>query len=66
MDGLGGESDVSDDGNFGVDDAANEGHARGAAFDFDGLGAGFLDEAHGVCKGLVRSGVVGTERHVSH
>ena len=66
MDGLRRESNVSDDGNFGFDDAADERDARGSAFDFDGFGAAFLDEAHGVFKRLVSAGVVGAEGHVSH
>jgi hypothetical protein len=40
------EAEVGDDGDFGVGEGADEFDAR--AFDFDGFGAGFLDEADGV------------------
>ena len=53
VDGLRREADVGDDGDFGVGEAADEFGAGAAAFDLDGLGAGFLDEAEGVARGVV-------------
>src|SRR5579871_6196589 len=47
IDRLRSEADVAADGNFGVDDAADEISALFAAFDFDDLGAAFFDEPGG-------------------
>ncbi len=60
------ESDVSDDGNLRVDDAADERNARGAALDLHRFGTAFLDEAHGVLQRLAAARVIGTEGHVGH
>ena len=43
---LRGEAEMADDGNLGVGEGADEFDAR--AFDLDGFGAGFFDEANGV------------------
>ena len=64
--GLGRESDVADDRNLRVEDAADDGKARDSALDFDRLGAAFLDEAHGVLHRLAAAGVIGAEGHVCH
>ena len=64
VDGLGREADVSHYGNFGFGEAGDEFETALAAFDFDGFGAGFLDEADGVAKGFGDVGVIGAEGHV--
>ena len=45
-------------------EAGDEFETALAAFDFDGFGAGFLDEADGVAKGFGDVGVIGAEGHV--
>ena len=64
VDGLGREADVSHYGNFGFGEARDEFETALAAFDFDGFGAGFFDEADGVAKGFGDVGVIGAEGHV--
>src|SRR5580698_4103535 len=64
VDGLGREADVSHNGNFGLGEAGDELKTALAAFDFDGFGAGFLNDTYGVAKGFRDVGVIGAEGHV--
>lgn len=64
VEGLGGEADVADDGDFGAGELFYEGCAGCAAFDLDGFGSGFLDEADGVGDGGFGGGVIAAEGHV--
>ena len=57
------EAEVADDGNFSLGESANEFDAR--AFNFDGFGAGFFDEANGVGEAVRDGAVVAAERHVN-
>ena len=61
---LRGEADVGNDGNFGFSEGADEIDAR--AFDFDGFGAGFLDEADGVGEALGYRAVIAAEGHIGY
>ncbi len=59
---LRGEAEVADDGDFGISEGADQFDAR--AFDLDGLGAGFLDEADGVGEAFGDRAVIAAEGHV--
>ena len=59
---LRGEAEMGDDGDFGLGEGADEIDAR--AFDFDGFGAGFFDEANGVGEAIGYCAVIAAEGHV--
>ena len=62
---LGGESDVAEDDDAGFGNGFDLGGDAGAAFEFDGVGVGFLDEGAGVADGFFGADLVAEERHVA-
>ena len=64
LDALGGEADVGEDGDAVLYEGGDGGGAEGAAFDFYGVAAGFLEGASAVEEGLLGGGLVGHEGHV--
>ena len=59
---LRGEAEVGDGGNFRFSEGADQIDAR--AFDLDGFGAGFLDEADGVGEAFGYRAVIAAEGHI--
>ena len=57
---------MAHDGNFGFGEPSDEFETAFAAFDFDGFGAGFFDEADGVAHGFAKVGVIAAERHIGN
>src|SRR6202030_554017 len=62
--GLRRQADVAHYWNFGLGQARDELEAAFAAFDLDGLDAGFLYEAHGVAQRFRGVRVIAAERHI--
>jgi hypothetical protein len=58
------EAEMADDGDFGIGEGADKLGAR--TFDFDGFGAGFLDEADGVAEAISDSSVVAAKGHIGN
>lgn len=61
---LGGEADMGADGDTVLDDTGDGFGADGAAFEFNGVAAGCLEEASGVLEGLLWGELVGHEGHI--
>ena len=55
---------MAHDRNIGIGDGRNRGRDPDAAFNFDGAGAAFLEEAAGVFEPLLRTDLEAHERHV--
>jgi hypothetical protein len=58
------QAKVANDGDFGLNEGANEFDTR--AFDFDGLCAGFFYKARGVGNAFSDGAVVAAKRHVDY